>query len=138
MEQPSLILTINLEDFFTKKVKNLPCQKTTKAYIISIFSKYQTTKNDLSKKSITLEYLQAKLEYSFERFQNIGDWLFFSKAIFPESLNNASEEYYDSVAQMSYFKCYKIIKQWVLFEELSDRYTDLTKHLRDEIQASLL
>lgn len=124
----------SLNSFFQQKLQELDCEDILKAYIVSIFSKYKSPEGDLSKQSITIEYTLAKFERDFSRFQNIGDWLFFTNTLYPESLNHASKEYYDSVAQMSYYSCYKIVRNWKLYEQLADRFIDLTNRARTIIQ----
>lgn len=100
----------------------------TRAYIFGIFKNKLYNTNDLSKDSLTIKYAEAKFSYEFEKFQILGDWIFFTKSIYPNSLNKASPEYYDSIAQNSYYKCYKLLdKKWIVFEELSDQFPYFTK-----------
>lgn len=133
-----VIESISLEDFFIEKTRSLSNREDTKAYIISTFMKYKnSTAADFSKDALILKYTQAKFNYSFETFQNIGDWVLFIKSLYPTALNDCSEEYYYSIAQSSYYKCYKLInKTWVLFEELADRLPNIITQLHAEIQES--
>lgn len=116
-----------MSDFFQGILKDLPCREDTKAYIIGIFSDFQrSAKNDLSKNSITLIFAKARFNHDFSIYQNLGDWLFFSRVFFPEHLSNASEDYYTSIGQISYYSCYRLLnRQWLLYEELSDQFTNL-------------
>lgn len=117
----------NLHDLFDEIIDIPTCEKKTKAYIVSIFSDINSNK-DLSKDSITLLYNKALEEYSFEIFQNIGDWLFFTKSMFPKALKHASMEYYNAIASSSYYKCYIIMnRQWLIFEELADQFNSFTR-----------
>jgi hypothetical protein len=121
----------NLNQFFTEKLKDLQCQYDTKAYIISIYTKYINSETDLSKDSITLLYASAKERQDFSIFQNIGDWIFFSKTLYPKFLSCASENYYRTLGRMSYYSCYTLIrKQWKLFEELSDNFVFLENQVK--------
>jgi len=122
--------------YFADKLKNIVCDEMTKNYIIGIFSKYKTSYYDLSKNSITIQYGEALLGNNFEKFQTIADWLFFANAIFPESLKNASKNYYYSIAQLSYFNCYRIIKQFVIYEVLADNFIPLSTKCGDIILRS--
>lgn len=118
------------------KVSRLPCQEDTKAYIVSTFISFKQydPKNNLYGKSITLEYNKAQLEHSFELYQQVGDWILFTKSIYPESLT-ASGEYYNSIAQLSYYKCYNIVnKQWKLYQELADKFPLVVNHLFCEMR----
>lgn len=116
----------NLNNFFNEVFDDLECHPDTKAYIVSIFTKFKASNFDLSKDSVTLTYAQAKYNRDFFVFQNLGDWIFFTKAFAPQHLNHASEEYYQSIGRLSYYSCYQLInKQWKLFEELSDNFIQL-------------
>ena len=125
----------DLHEFFQEKVENIPnCEKNTKSYVASIFSKLNKENEDLSKESITIVYAQAKFQYKFELFQKIGDWILFTKSLYPSFLKDASSEYYDTIAQCSYYKCYRIVnKQWPLFEELADTFPSVVTHMQNEL-----
>lgn len=122
-----------IDTYFDEVLEPLPCEDATKAYIVSIYSKYRSACYDLSKDSLTLLFAQAKEKQDFMSFQNIGDWIFFTNTIIPTHLNNASPDYYHTLAKISYYSCYTLIKkQWKLFEELSDNFVLLentTKNL---------
>lgn len=118
----------NLQTFFEDKLKNLSCDIYTKSYIVGTLSQYKNCYNDMSDQSLTLLYHNAKYCQNFIDFQHIGDWIFFCESILPGSLNNASREYYHSLAQISYYKCYLLLNRQMLFyESLADRFTQLTK-----------
>jgi hypothetical protein len=125
----------SIEKFFIEKVNSVPCQEDTRAYIVSIFvGFYASDHKDFSKDSLTLEYAKAQSEYNFELFQQIADWILFVKTMYPKSLV-VSNEYYDTLARLSYYKCYRILdRQWKLFEELADRFPIVVKHLRAEMK----
>lgn len=117
----------NINNYFTKILNNISYDENVKSYIVSIFSKYKTSHYDLSKDSITIQYSIARSNNNFEKFQTIGDWLFFTNAIFPETLNDASKDYYYSIGRLSYFNCYRIIKQFKIYELLADDFVILSK-----------
>lgn len=121
---------INLNDYFSNNIKLLNCQEITRAYVINVFSNSKL--QDLSKESITLIYNEAKLSYKFEKYQALADWLLFVKSLYPQSLNGASSEYYNTIAQLSYYKCYILInKQWAVFEELADLFPVLVENINN-------
>lgn len=128
----------NINSFFQEKLQDLKCQPITKAYIIGIYSKYKNSDFDLSKNNITLLFLQAKEKHSFSEYQNLGDWLFYTKSIFPDFLKNASEDYYNNIAKLSYYNCYKIIKTWKVYEELADEYVPLTENVKNILKNNIL
>ena len=116
----------SINKYFIEKLDTLDCDENVKSYIVSIFSKYKTTYYDLSKESITIQYSLAKLNNNFENFQTIGDWIFFCNTLFPETLKNASKDYYYSIGRLSYFNCYRIIKQFKIYELLADNFIILS------------
>lgn len=121
----------NISSFFDELLNDLRCQHDTKAYIVSIYGKYKTAEFDLSKDSVTLLFAQARSKQDFLGYQNLGDWIFFANTIAPQHLNHASKEYYDTVARLSYYSCYKLInREWKLFEELADDFSSLEKQVR--------
>jgi len=123
-----------LEDYFVEKVNNLSGRNDTKAYITSTFLKYKTITFDLSKEILILEYGKAKEKNDFSIYQNLGDWILFVGSLYPAVLKNPSEKYYYSIAQVSYYNCYKIVnKSWPCFEELSDTLPQITYHLHNSL-----
>jgi hypothetical protein len=121
----------NLNNFFDEILTELPCQTDTRAYIVGVFSKYRNATYDFSKDSITIEFARARDGQDFSRFQNLGDWIFFTGTFNPKALNNASKDYYQSIGRLSYYSCYNLIKkQWRLFEEMADNFIILEKNTR--------
>lgn len=128
----------NLNDFFNEVLKDLPCRYDTKSYIISIFDKYKKNEYNLSKDSITILYASAKEKQDFAMFQNIGDWIFFCKTLYPQHLNNASEDYYRVIGRLSYNSCYRLIqRKWKLFEEMSDNFIILENEAKKLLKINL-
>jgi len=117
---------LKLSEFFSEKLNNLKCRDDTKAYIISLFTKYKSADDDLSDKSITIVYAEAREKHSFAKYQNMSDWIFMTRVMFPEHLKHASPDYYRTLGKSGYLSCYKIInKTWPLFEELSEDFVKL-------------
>ena len=113
---------------------DIECQPTTRIYITSIYGKYKTAEFDLSKDSVTLLFAQARRKQDFLTYQNLGDWIFFSNTIAPQHLQSASKEYYDTVARLSYYSCYKLINcEWKLFEELADDFLILEEQVKNRL-----
>lgn len=124
----------NLDDFFIQKVKSLPqTRDDTRAYIASTFAKYKNSTSDLSKKSLTIEFSQAKSNWSFSQFQDIADWILWAESVFPTALNGASKEYYHTLAQLSYYKMYIITKRtWKNFEEIADMLPNIITYFQNQ------
>lgn len=126
----------SISQFFQEIFSPLRCEEeSTKAYIISIYSKFINSNQDLSNYSITILYSQAKTNQQFDKFQNIGDWIFFANTIMPSFLKNASQDYYETIGRLSYYSCYNLInKKWKLFEELADNFSNLKKQTKKIIK----
>lgn len=135
----SNLFNLSFNDLINEKLKGMECSlKETEAYIKSTFVKYIKPSAAISNKGVTLSYFKAKNEYNFKHFQNLADELFFLKCLFPDSLNGASSEYYNTVAQLSYYKCYNILnKEWKLFEELSDSFPYFVEYINTHINNNL-
>ncbi len=117
----------NVNKYFAEQLELLNCQEKTKAYIVSILSKYKHASFDYSNSSLTLLYNEARLQSNFYTFQNLADWIFFCEVIFPKHLQDSSKNYYHSLAQVAYYNCYKLInKQIDIYENLADEFTPLT------------
>lgn len=132
MNADSLTIIKNLECFFSDRTRTLiNYQETTRAYIVNVFKTAKKETSDYSKESVTIIYAKAKFEHRFDLFQNLGDWILFAQTFYPESLQNASVEYYNAIAQDSYHRCYRLLnRQWGLFEELADNFPNLVTSLR--------
>jgi hypothetical protein len=128
----------NITKFFEEMLVDLKCQEDTKSYIVGIYGKYKSAELDFSKDSITLLFAQARNKRDFLIYQNLGDWLFYIKTLFPEFLKNASENFYDNIARLSYYNCYLAVKSWKLYEQLSDEYIILTKNINEKLRNNLL
>lgn len=130
-----LITSQNVNNFFTEQIEILRCQEKTKAYIVSVLSKYKHSQYDYSNSSLTLIFNEARLSGSFTIFQNLADWIFFCESVFPGYLKDASKEYYHSLAQNSYYNCYRLINKKIdIYENMADEFTDLTQKLNKVIQ----
>jgi hypothetical protein len=98
---------------------------------VGIYGKYKSADFDFSQNNPTLLFCQAHEKQDFSIYQNLGDWLFYTKSMFPASLKNASENYYNNIAQLSYYNCYRIVKGWKVYEELADQYVHLIRSIRN-------
>jgi hypothetical protein len=126
---------VSIREFFTSELSNLDCDENTRAYIVSILTKFKSSVGDLSNDSITIRYSCAQSKYSFYEFQNIGDYLFFCNSMYPEHLNGASIDYYYSLASQSYYSCYKILnRSFRIYEQLADEFIPLSNSTRKIIQ----
>lgn len=126
-------------NFFEEILKDIKCQQDTKAYIVGIYGKFKSANFDLSKDSITVAFSQARSKQDFLIYQNLGDWIFFANTVAPNHLQFASKDYYDTVARLSYYSCYRLInRQWKLFEELADSFPNLEAQVKTRVGGLLL
>lgn len=122
----------NLDGFFQEIFKDLKCQEETKSYIISIFTKFRKSEEDLSKDSLTILYFDARTNQDFYKFQKVGDWIFFTSTVAESHLSNASKGYYENIGRLSYYSCYRLInRQWRLFEQLADEFNILEYQVKN-------
>lgn len=123
---------VSFNRFLSRELQSLECNDDTRAYIVSVFDRFRFATCDYSQESITLIYADAKNMQSFQKFQNIGDWLFMCNSLYPEHLNAASIDYYYAIGQSAYYQCYKLLKrQWIVYQELADCFPDLTMQARE-------
>lgn len=125
-----MIKIINKNDFYLyiENIIDVSCQQLTRQYIIQNLA--ALNRKDFSKNSVTLLYANAIESYDFNQFQTLADYLFYTKSFYPKYLKFANEDYYNQLAKKSYYSCYKIIKQWLIFEELADKFESLTEEVR--------
>ena len=125
----------NVHSFFEELLNDLNCQQDTKAYIVGIYGKYKSASADLSKDSISALFSQARDKHDFLSYQNLADWIFFSNTLAPQHLRFASKDYYDTIARVSYYTCYRLInRQWKVFEELSDNFLLLEAQAKKKLE----
>lgn len=128
-----MIIKLSLEDYLNTKIKNLKCHRDTSAYILNTLCNYKNSVYDFQNKSLTLEFAEAKFNVSYQRMQDLADYILFMEATYPKSLCGASSEYYHSIAQMAYNKCYILMnRSWKLYEELSDRFPEIIEQLHND------
>jgi hypothetical protein len=128
----------NLGKFFSEALDGLSCQEDTRAYIIGVFVKYRSAEFDLSRENLTLTFAQARFNRNFLLYQALGDWIFYAGSLYPQSLTNASESYYQDLARLSYYACYNIInRQWRSYQELADNFVDLEQETHRLIYQAL-
>ncbi len=125
-----LINISNFSEYFNNRVKNLNCRKDTASYIANTLQNYKNSVYDFQNKSLTLIFAEAKFNFSYKLFQDLADYILFMEATFPGSLKSATQEYYWSLAQTSYYKCHILLnKSWPLLEEISDLFPQIIKQL---------
>lgn len=129
----------SLTNWFEESLQDLKINDITRAYVVGVFASFRTSKPDLSNHSITLLFAQARQNNSFLEYQKIGDWIFWSSVWAREHLNSASFDYYQSVGQISYYSCYRLLqRQLKVFEELADRFPYLSEKSRQLLKHQII
>lgn len=133
------IVRENVVDLFEELLTDLRCRQDTRAYIVGIFAKHKANDLDLSGESITVLFSRARNSGDFVGFQKLADWVMFCSTIAPEHLRFASKDYYDTVARMSYYTCYRLInKTWPVYEQLADEFVSLKKQVKDKLSSLII
>lgn len=114
-----LIVISSTSAYFEKVFDRLDCDNTTKAYIVSLFCRGITPKEN----SIVLAWAELKNTSKFDRFQELGDYAFWH-TIVSESSNHVV---YETIGSLAYHRCHRLLMgKWPLYEELADRFSVLT------------
>jgi hypothetical protein len=122
-----LVGQCELKKFLDDAIKLPDCEEKTRSYIIDIFASI-SLERDFTNESVTFALKDAYDSMSFKGFKELGDWLFFTKSMFPKSLKGADPTYYDSIARTSYYRCFMLLnKEWLLYEELADQFPTYTQ-----------
>lgn len=118
--------------YFEQLFNQINCEVFTKSYITGIFLQYlRSAQNDLSQENITLTFAKAREENNFLLYQKISDWIFFTRSVYPNFLTNASEDYYRTIARVSYYSCYRLLnKQLAVYENMADNFIPLEQQAR--------
>jgi hypothetical protein len=133
-----MIIYQALHAFFEERLRELECEEEIKAYVIATLAKYKQSFIDYSNEPITLVYARAQNNQDFKTFQDIGDYLLMVSGVYPEHLKNASKGYYYSVAQMSYYNCYKLLhRKLKVYELMADRFIDISTQINISLKISL-
>lgn len=121
----------NLTAFFEEALVDLNCRADTKNYLIHLYSDFRSTQNDLSQNNLTILFAQAKTNNDFRLHQQLADYIFWAKTMVPRHFNN-SNDYYENMARLSYYSCYRLInRQWLLYEDLADNFPILERKARN-------
>lgn len=130
-----LLLNQKISDFFDDLLHDLQCRADTRAYIVGIFDHYQKPVSDDIEGSAGERYCQARAKQNFSNFQRLADYLFFTLITAPQYLErHASQDYYHTIARLSYYSCYKLInRQWLCLEEIADRMLELEDQIKQRL-----
>lgn len=99
---------------------------TAKAYLSGLFADQAHKPIDLSKDSLVLTYYGIRRTVDLTSLQSLGDWVLWTSTVFPEGVAEIAE----SLGRLCYYRCYRLVPAWVVYEELADNMPTLVSQLR--------
>lgn len=112
-------LVFRLDDWFDETLRTLSCRDDTKAYVVSVLTRYGNI-DDMSHKSVVLAYSEARKHCSFVTYQKIGDWVLWVSSVYPGAIST-NKDLIQTIGRASYDACNRLLKgNWPLYEELAD------------------
>ena len=115
--------------YFHKLVTKLEASREAKAYILGLFQDQIIKPCDYSKESIVLTYKHAISSYNVEFIQSIGDWVFWVETFYYDHIKD-NKAVTESFGRLSYYRCYRLVPSWSVYEELADNLPIYTYKLR--------
>lgn len=127
---------MRLVDYFEEKLSDLPASRPTRAYVTDLFTKQAVSERaiDYSQDSVVLAYAEVRAQRDLETLQALGDWVLWVDSVLPGALEGFREAS-RAVAQASYYRCYQLVPEWRLYEELADTLPSLIRHTRIMFEA---
>jgi|SRR5579871_4567820 len=118
---------------FAEKLKALPRDPETVAYVVGVLGKRKWEGDDLSQDSILLAYVDANEKGDFAGFQRIGDWVLFADIMVPAHFTGV-REFVENVGRLSYYRCFRLMGgKWRVYEELADDFPRLVTQVRQAL-----
>lgn len=133
----SIFVEPDLTGLMTNIVTSLPATQQAKAYIIGVFTNQAKSIHivDFSDQSLVLAYVQlSRAQRQFVDLtsaQKLGDWIFWLLSFFPE--HTKQRKLAETIGQLSYLHCYRLVPSWAVYEELSDMLPIYTRQLTPSI-----
>jgi hypothetical protein len=122
------------EDWFEKRLADIPCTRETRTYIAGVMMKYVVSNNDnLCDRSIVLAWAEARDSHDIVKFQRLGDWILWSASLVPQSFDSLG--IVQAVGQQSYDACYRLLRrQWKLYDELASDLPRIVSSVNQRLQ----
>ena len=125
-------IIVGLDSWFADRLHGMRRKPETVAYIAGVLKSLAKPRelDDLSKRSVVLEFAYARETGDLATFQRIGDWVLWVNIVMPESLEGTREAV-ESVGRQSYYTCHRILRgQWRVYEELADDLPTIARSAR--------
>lgn len=120
-------LTLHLDGL----VSSVSATHETISYVRSILSDGLRNKPgfDLSANSLSIMHMESILEGNFHNHQRLGDWVMFSHSIFVGETKDSIRQLELQLAANSYRICFNMMREWKIFEELSDKLPQIVQSI---------
>jgi hypothetical protein len=128
---------LRLDEWFSERLRGLRFSEETLAYVVGVLRTlgHPCDGDDLSKRSIVLEYIDASARGEFIGFQRIGDWVLWVNVVMPEAVVN-DKSVVETFGRLSYRACNRILRgKWHVYEELADELPVLVVKVRQKLVA---
>lgn len=126
-------LVFRLDDWFDETLRTLSCRDDTRAYVISVLSRYGSN-DDMSHRSVVLAYSEARERCSFVTYQKIGDWVLWVSSVYPNAISS-NKDLVHSIGRASYKACNALLKgSWPLYEELADNLPIVARRINFSLE----
>lgn len=125
-------IIVGLDSWFADRLSGMRRKPETVAYVAGVLKSLAKPRelDDLSDRSVILEFASARETGDFATFQRIGDWVLWVNIVMPESLQGHHEAV-ESVGRQSYYTCHRILRgQWRVYEELADDLPTIARSAR--------
>lgn len=113
----------------------LPATRPTKAYLTGLFIDQARPHRmvDLSRESLVRAHIEAQRHADFERAQAIADWSLWLLSLYPAFVTG-HREVVETLGQISYHRCYRLIPSWRVYEECADNLPSFTRRLHHSLE----
>lgn len=117
------------------EMATIPASQTARAYVLGLFLDQARAARivDLSRESVVLMYLQALERHEFSEAQRLGDWALWVLSWFPENARG-HREVVETLGQINYYRCYRQVPTWVVYEELADTLPSLVRQVHKRVR----
>lgn len=121
---------MRLSDHFAAQFAALTATRTARAYLAGLFA----APPDLSDRSLVLTYAEVRSLRDLVSLQALGDWVLWVDAVHPEA-QASYRALAHSLGRASYYRCYRLVPEWRVYEELADCLPGLVVELQTSMRS---
>jgi len=118
-----------VHSYFAECFQTLPASPVARAYLTGLFTQQAVNPIDYSKASLVLTYAQVRSVRDLETLQAVGDWVLWVDTMLPAH-QATYREAAQSIGRASYYRCYRLVREWRVYEELADTLPRIVNQLR--------